>query len=50
MRKFRVLLLAAITALTISACAPSTEEPEVKVPDKPSVEAPIVNAADYSDG
>jgi hypothetical protein len=50
MRKFRILFIAAVTALTLSACATTPVEPETQVPDKPAVEAPIVNAADYSDG
>ena len=49
MRRFGVLFLAVTTALVLSACSSSTEEPKAKVPDKPAAEAPIVNAADYSD-
>jgi hypothetical protein len=50
MRKFGVLVLAAITALVLSSCSSTPTEPETKIPDKPAVEAPLVNAGDYSDG
>jgi len=50
MRKFGALALAALTVVVLSACSAPTEEPTVKVPDKPSIEAPVVDAADYSDG
>ncbi|MEI8231167.1 MAG: hypothetical protein WCG32_01160 [Actinomycetes bacterium] len=48
MRKFGVTLLAATTALFLSACASNNAKPEVKLPDKPTAEAPVVNAADYA--
>ena len=50
MRKFGVLLIAVITALTLSSCSGGNDNPNSKIPDKPPVEAPIVNAADYSNG
>jgi hypothetical protein len=50
MRKFGALFLAVITALALSACSAGNEETKVKIPDKPAVEAPTVNAADYSNG
>jgi hypothetical protein len=49
MRKFRVSLLAVVTALVLSACSAPAEEPKAEVPDKPAAEAPVVNSADYSD-
>jgi hypothetical protein len=50
MRKFGVLLIAVVTALAVSSCSQTTEQVQTKVPDKPAAEAPLVNAADYSDG
>jgi hypothetical protein len=50
MRKFGVLFIAVVTALTLSACSGNTDNPSSKIPDKPPVEAPTVNAADYSNG
>jgi hypothetical protein len=50
MRKFGVLFLAAVTALVLSSCAATAPEPEAKLPEKPSVETPMVNEADYTDG
>jgi hypothetical protein len=48
MRRFGVLVLAVSTVLFLSACASNSGKPEGKIPDKPPVEAPVVNAADYS--
>jgi hypothetical protein len=50
MRKFGVLFLAAVTALILSSCAATAPDPEAKLPEKPIVETPMVNEADYSDG
>jgi len=48
MRKFGVLLIAVTTAVLLTACASNSAKPETKLPDKPSTEAPIVNASDYT--
>jgi hypothetical protein len=50
MRKFGVLFLAAVTALILSSCSTPVPEAKTAIPDKPSVEAPVVDEADYSDG
>ena len=48
MRKFGVIVMAVATAMLLSSCVTQNSEPKVKIPDKPAIEAPVVNAADYS--
>ena len=48
MRKYGVIFLAVATAFLLSSCATQNSKPTSKIPEKPAVEAPIVNAADYS--
>lgn len=50
MRKFGVLVIAAIAALVLSSCSTTAPEAKIKLPEKPPIETPVVNEADYADG
>ncbi len=47
MRKYFLGFVLAVSALSLTSCTSGNQTPNGDIPDKPSAEAPVVNAADY---